>query len=225
MGISERKQREKLLRQKQILDAAYAVFRDVGFLAATMDQIAERAELAKGTIYIYFKSKEELYFTLLAKGLDILIELLEEKVRSNPPPEAVLREIADAFFVYYRDYTDHFRIFMVMQQEDMFAKLSPELFEEINGRVSAILRLVRGEVQKLIDQGTGVQVDARFVTDILWGAFIGITHLALSRERLKVKRRNIEDLLVLCYELLRRGLLADGGPSKGGRAGARQGRP
>lgn len=210
MGISERKQREKLLRQTQILDAAYQVFRDVGFLAATMDLIAERAELAKGTIYIYFKSKEELYFSLLAKGLDILIKLLQEKVQGTPPPEAVLREIADAFYTYYKDYTDYFRIFVVMQQEDMHAKLSPELFEEINARVSTILRLVRGEVQKLVDQGGGLRADARLVTDILWGAFIGITQVALARERLNVRRRSIEEALMLCFELVRRGLLPDG---------------
>ena len=53
MGIAERKAREKLIRHQQILDAAYEVFNQVGFFAATMDQIAERAELAKGTIYIY----------------------------------------------------------------------------------------------------------------------------------------------------------------------------
>lgn len=209
MGILERRQREKLLRQTQILDAAYQVFRDVGFLAATMDLIAERAELAKGTIYIYFKSKEELYFSLLAKGLDILIELLEKKVRSNPPPDAVLREIADAFHTYYREYTDYFRIFVVMQQEDMHAKLSAELFEEINSRVSTILRLVRGEVQKLLDQEATLQADARLVTDILWGAFMGITQVALARERLKVRRRNIEEALMLCFELVRRGIFAE----------------
>jgi AcrR family transcriptional regulator len=225
MGIPERKQREKLLRQTQILDAAYQVFRDVGFLAATMDQIAERAELAKGTIYIYFKSKEELYFSLLAKGLDILIELLSEKVRANPPPDAVLREIADAFYTYYRDYTDYFRIFMIMQQEDMHAKLSPELFKEINARVLAILRLVRGEIQKLLEHERALQVDSRLLTDILWGAFIGITQVALVREKLNVKRRNVEDLLLLCYELICKGIRTDGGRQKGKTARSEEKKP
>ena len=59
MGIAERKEREKLQRRKDIIDAAEKVFFYRGFESATMDEIAEKVELSKGTLYLYFKSKEE----------------------------------------------------------------------------------------------------------------------------------------------------------------------
>ena len=61
MGIAERKEREKEQRRKAILDAAEKVFFEKGLKYSTMDDVAEEAELSKGTLYLYFKNKEELF--------------------------------------------------------------------------------------------------------------------------------------------------------------------
>jgi TetR/AcrR family transcriptional regulator len=55
MGIVERKEREKEHRKEEILDAAQKVFFERGLVTATMDEIAETAELSKGTLYLYYK--------------------------------------------------------------------------------------------------------------------------------------------------------------------------
>ena len=60
MGIAERRQREKESRIRHIRDSAAAVFFEKGFEAATMEDIAARAEISKAAIYLYFKSKEDL---------------------------------------------------------------------------------------------------------------------------------------------------------------------
>mgnify|MGYP006293938867 FL=1 len=61
MGIYERKRREREQRRAQILEAAKKVFSSKGFNSATMEEIAGEAELSPGTLYIYFKNKEELH--------------------------------------------------------------------------------------------------------------------------------------------------------------------
>jgi hypothetical protein len=61
MGIKERRIRREKIRQKQILDAAKKLFFEQGFAATSMNQIAKKVELSKGTLYLYFKNKEELY--------------------------------------------------------------------------------------------------------------------------------------------------------------------
>ena len=208
MGVAERKAREKLVRHQQILDAAYDVFNQVGFYAATMDQIAERAELGKGTIYIYFKSKEELYFSLLTHGLDILIDLLKEMENSEPAPDRLLEETARTLFRFYKEHTSYFRIFMVTQQEEMQAKLSPELAHHLNEQATEILNLLSAQVRKVVDNGSLPSVNAWYVANILWGAFTGITQLAITRERLRVKPKEIDDLLSLCFDMIQRGLSA-----------------
>ncbi|MEO8168159.1 MAG: helix-turn-helix domain-containing protein, partial [bacterium] len=60
MGIIERKEREKEHRREDIIAAAQKIFFEKGLPSATMDEIAEAAELSKGTLYLYYKSKEDL---------------------------------------------------------------------------------------------------------------------------------------------------------------------
>ena len=57
MGVAERRQREKEERRSCIVAAAEAVFLEKGLDVATMDEIAARAEVSKGTLYLYFKEK------------------------------------------------------------------------------------------------------------------------------------------------------------------------
>ena len=207
----DRKARKKLKRHEQILEAAYQVFREVGYSAATVDLIAERADIAKGTIYIYFKSKEDLYFSLLVNGLDILIDLLREMAANNPS-EDPLRETAKTLFQFYTDYTDYFRLFMVMQQEDMQAKLTPELSDQLNARGTTILKALSTQIKSLANRGRSYgPVDPWNIANIIWGAFTGITQLAITREHLKVRSTNIEDLLNLCFTVIHRGLSSDSG--------------
>jgi AcrR family transcriptional regulator len=80
MGIHERKLREKENRVRQIVDAAEDIFFSKGVDAATIDEIAERAEISKGTVYLYFKSKEELIATVFGRALGILREFIRENI-------------------------------------------------------------------------------------------------------------------------------------------------
>ena len=229
MGTAERKAREKELRQQQILDAAYEVFRQVGYASATVDQIAERAELAKGTIYLYFKSKEELYFSLLVNGLDILVDLLSGMLKKNPSPERFFTQTAQTLFQFFANHTDYFRIFMTMRQEEMQARLPPEPARRINKRATEILKLLAERIQTGIDAGAYASVDPWQVANVLWGAFTGITQLALTKEQLNVRPRQIDELLTLCFDLIHKGIRAPGSAATGrspnprGAAGNRRG--
>lgn len=66
MGILDRKEREKEIRRQQIIVAARRVFSGKGFSKSTMENIAVAAELSTGTIYLYFRNKEELYASILS---------------------------------------------------------------------------------------------------------------------------------------------------------------
>ena len=85
MGTKERKEREKEVRKKTILEAAKTVFFQKGFQGTTMDQIAEVAELSKGSLYLYFPSKEEFGLAVIdrfAEGYEryLCSFLLEQRV-------------------------------------------------------------------------------------------------------------------------------------------------
>ncbi|MDH7515524.1 MAG: helix-turn-helix domain-containing protein [Bacteroidota bacterium] len=70
-----RKERERLARRREIVEAARAVFASRGFAEATLEEIAERAEYGKGTLYGYFQNKEELFEAVISDSLDRLLEL------------------------------------------------------------------------------------------------------------------------------------------------------
>lgn len=89
-----RKEREKLFKRQEIVNAARAVFSARGFSAATLDEIAEKAEFGKGTLYNYFQSKEELFETVIA---DVLDEILEVAVSTCVHPGQQLKESYLAF--------------------------------------------------------------------------------------------------------------------------------
>ena len=72
MGIIERKEKERLIRKNDMINAAERVFFKKGFENSTMDDIAKEAEFTKKTIYSYFKSKEELYYEIMLLGFKAL---------------------------------------------------------------------------------------------------------------------------------------------------------
>ena len=79
MGITELKEREKQLRRTNIIDAAEQLFFKDGFDNVSMDQIAQKAELAKGTLYLYFKSREELHYSIVSRVLDMIYKVLKDR--------------------------------------------------------------------------------------------------------------------------------------------------
>ena len=114
MGIAERRERERLQRRQLILEAARRVFFRCGFRQATMEQIAQEAELGKATLYDYFGSKEELYVALLEEGLRLLdahMEQVEQHYRTRPVREAI-HAMAQAYVRFAQEQPEYFVLLM-----------------------------------------------------------------------------------------------------------------
>lgn len=79
MGVAERRQREREQRRSTILRAAEDVFVQRGLAATTMDDIARAAEVSKGTLYLYFKSKDDLYLAIATATVEELLDELKRE--------------------------------------------------------------------------------------------------------------------------------------------------
>ncbi|MDY6795223.1 MAG: TetR/AcrR family transcriptional regulator [Actinomycetota bacterium] len=110
MGIEERREREKARRRQEILGAARRLFLEKGFFDARMEEIAEGAELATGTPYLYFQNKAEIYATLCEEGLDILNGLLSEAFTGGGSYEERLRAPGRTYLGFYAGYTSYYDI-------------------------------------------------------------------------------------------------------------------
>jgi TetR/AcrR family transcriptional regulator len=127
MGTTERKEREKEKRRNQIVDSAEKIFLEKGLEGTTMEEIAESAELSKGTLYLYFKSKEELYFAVNMRGLRLLTGILESVLDKGLTGAENILELGRAYIRFSKNYPEYFRTIMTCQsagieQTDYFHK-------------------------------------------------------------------------------------------------------
>ena len=94
VGRPARSEAEREVKRQAILDAALEVFSEKGYAATRLDDVAARAGIAKGTIYLYVSSKQELFGELVRSGIGGPIEALEARVLAlDLPVEALLRTL------------------------------------------------------------------------------------------------------------------------------------
>jgi AcrR family transcriptional regulator len=117
MGTQERRERERLRRREQIVKTARALFRKGGYSRTTMPAIASAAELAPGTLYLYFPSKQALYVELLHEGYGLLERRLREAVAGAASPREQASSLVDAFLRFAREAPDTFDVIFFLLQE------------------------------------------------------------------------------------------------------------
>lgn len=111
MSIAERKEREKEQRRNDILAAAEKLFFSRGYDNVSMDDIAKEVELNKATLYLYFKNKEALFFSIVLLGVQILHRMVTERVEKAPTGSEKLWEIGHAYFSFVKRYPDYNRVY------------------------------------------------------------------------------------------------------------------
>jgi AcrR family transcriptional regulator len=127
MGIIERKEREKEHRKEEILDAAQRIFFDKGLASATMDDIADAAELSKGTLYLYYKSKEDMYLAVAMRGMNSMKAQIDVLIETEPTIVGVLAQLPDVAIQFYLSNKNYFRMFSFLHMPQFHKQVSPEV--------------------------------------------------------------------------------------------------
>jgi AcrR family transcriptional regulator len=176
----KKKEKGKENRRNTILKAARRLFFDRGFKSVTVDNIAEKAEVSKGSIYLCFESKEEIYTQILiADNI-----ALHERIRNFSSIEASAAQLLQEFSRIYVDYflndKELFRILMtfMMQtgQMHLTEKQSAELIKTTNDNIKPISEII----QKGIDSGEFAPVgNIRQLQNAIWGMLNGVISLYL----------------------------------------------
>lgn len=108
MGTSERKARERVSRENLILDAAEEVFFSRGFDQSTMDDVAKAAELSKGSLYNYFKNKNELCIGIVGRSLRLMIQYLEKALSGKISGLDKISAMAKAFLLFKQENPEYY---------------------------------------------------------------------------------------------------------------------
>jgi AcrR family transcriptional regulator len=122
MGTKQRREREKQERRRAIVSAARSLFLKKGYDGTTMPEVARAAELAPGTLYLYFPNKDSLYVELLLEGYEILRQRLAKAVDGETEPSSQAGALIESFFAFARECPEYFDIiFFVIQREHLAA--------------------------------------------------------------------------------------------------------
>lgn len=209
MGIRERKERERERRRQQIMVAAKRVFTNKGFGKATMEDIATEAELSPGTLYLYFKNKDELYASLSLRILQYLMIRLEHvNAESFTDAAQRLNALKEAMFdVYEFDPLILINMFH-MQSSETLKNLSPDLLSQIEtlsrNSLKAIATIFEEDgVRKkmFIDRHPAA------IADILWSLFSGIVLWETSKRIINDEKNNLKETFDTAFEIFSRGIM------------------
>ncbi len=207
MGILERKQREKEQRRKEIMNAARVVFSAKGFNRATMEEIATEAELSPGTLYLYFKNKEELHTSLSIDILGYLTEKINKFVnRDDMNAEQKLVALRDTFIEIY-DYDSRMLISLFhLQSGETLRNLSGNVLKKLTETSKNALTAITTIVQEGIDQGVFIKKHPVALADILWATYSGVVLWVDSKRLLNNEKNFVKQTLMSAFEIIDRGL-------------------
>ena len=96
----------KTSKMNAIFQASIDIFSEKGFEKATMDEIAARANVAKGTIYYHFKSKEELFLFLVEEGVSVLVDAVQSRISNVPHCKDKLMVVLEEQLFFFQTYND-----------------------------------------------------------------------------------------------------------------------
>jgi AcrR family transcriptional regulator len=219
LGINERKEKEKEIRRKDIIEAAERIFFTKGYNNATMDDVAKEAEFSKRTVYVYFNSKEQIYFEIMIKGYKLLIGILKDDLQKEKDSNAIeeLKQMSLSLYRFSRDYPEYFKAIMEYENGELdfqkgISDLSREecyaLGEKLLGYLTGALK--RGIAEKSIRRDLDVVKTAL----ALWACMLGVFNTANRKENYikNYHRMTPEELISLAFQLIIRSIqTANGG--------------
>jgi AcrR family transcriptional regulator len=152
MGIPERKEREKEQRRELILDAAEKVFQGKGFQAVTVDEIAEAAELSKGTIYLYYKSKEDILLAIHLRGEEIMYGMFVKATSTGEPVMHLINNLGESYFEFFKRYPHYFRTSQFFNNPQFHKEASQEMLDQCHEHAKKVWALVSNLVERAVDE-------------------------------------------------------------------------
>ncbi len=157
MSLAKWKEREREQRRNDIIDAARKLLADRDFNEVSMNEIAREVGLGKGTLYLYFKNKESLYFAIVLRGIRIWVAMIKEEVKKGNSGFEKFELYINANREFSNKYPDYFRLLYsptaIKKQFDMDKMTGSEEFQEVRKSFKEIMFIGIDLIQKGIDDG------------------------------------------------------------------------
>ena len=203
-----RRERRKARTAGAILAAAREIYARDGFGGGTVEEVAERADVAVGSVYNHFGSKRGLELAVAEDAARADERFMDAAYVRGASPAEQVREAGRAFLRFYRRHPDYFRILAFpgpvadLSGEEVRRRVAGTV-EEQNARLAAALR--RG-----VEEGVVRDIEPEAAAKVLWSAWSGIIALAWRPDLLRVDGAELEALIDVAADIVAEGLAPRG---------------
>ena len=177
-----KKEAQKESKYHAILDAAEAVMHEEGLASLSINKVARKAGVAKGTVYLYFEDKEEIIGSLAVKARRLLLDYFKKYIKAQTDPIEKIKAIFWADYYYLKEQHGYHQLITFYEQNTGLKETG-----ELANTGQAISMYIKDVIEDAINQKAIRQdIDSGALSFMFWGMSVGIIQLVETRhEQLK----------------------------------------
>jgi AcrR family transcriptional regulator len=206
VGLLERRGKEKDSRKKLILKSARTLFFKKGFNNVTVDEIAKSSELGKGSIYLYFNSKEEIYAQILLNDIEDFNQQVSVLLNKKKIAADLLVEFSNIYVDFFFNDGELFRILMTYMLQPAKMNLTEKLNSQILTANARSIDVI-GKILKLgvSSKEFSANINLKQNQNAIWGLLNGIISLYIFSGSPIKRRERINSTIKLALEVFIKG--------------------
>ncbi len=195
MHLTETKEIKKQKKRELIIDAAAELFSHKSYHEVMMEDVARLISVAKGTVYNYFTSKEELYFSIIQLRMEKLISSLKEKIAEEENSIDSLRSYTTHLYMFMMKYQNFFLIYQkgFLNNENFVSANLSTLKKQLED-------IITGIVKRGIMNADFRNVDEQFAVSLIIGSIYGAVQRGIddniSDEERKIERNSLFEFIL-----------------------------
>lgn len=187
-------------KHKKIIETAEKLFFENNYEEVSMSKIAKEAGMAKGTLYLYFSSKKDLYYSVVVRALDIIENVIRKNVGKAKNGLEKVVSMGKSYIEFYNEYPDYYTL--IANYESQKAKLSTEdpLVKLSYGKSEQIFEYLKKSIQVGIEDKTiREDIDPEKFSMVLWSQTTGMVQQVKLREDLYMYWSGTSPMEILNY--------------------------
>jgi AcrR family transcriptional regulator len=192
------------IRKQQILLAAEIVLLKDGLQNFTIDQVIAHAQIAKGTVYKYYKTKDQLLAELSIKSVSMMFEVFKKSVLDQESSISKIRAVCMACYQFYRNSPQYYSLLNYFEQHGN---------EEERAEYLKVSMALQQFIQQIIDEGKksgeiNPNLETQFIDYIIWACCVGVIQFIDSKKSIipNFKQINQEKLIETFSYIITSGL-------------------
>lgn len=212
-SAGSRTERRKARTASAILEAAEHLFLSRGFGATTMEDLSEEADVAIGSIYAHFDSKDGVYAALIDRALELDKRYSDEGFDAGGSPLERLVGMGEGYLRFARQHPAYFRLFRFPPPDRPSRDAGPA--RRVSERIQEETRRMADLLRAAIDEGVVRQLEPKSTAAFLWAAWDGVIASHLGPANMSISDAEFEQVLDRARETLVLGLSASPGDRGG----------